>query len=62
MTTEQRETMISQIMDITPTSLALNAVEILDGTGDKGLVNIHRQVSDSHGQSVWVGLLESIAA
>ena len=59
MTTNQRETIISQIMEHTPTHLALNAIEILDGTPDKGLKNILDEVSDSHGQAIWCGLLAS---
>lgn len=60
MTTDQRETIISQIMELTPTHLALNAIEILDGTPDKGLVNILSEVSDPQGKAVWCGLLTAV--
>ena len=60
MTTNQRETIISQIMELTPTHLAINAIEILDNTSDEGLNNILSELSDSHGQSIWLGVLASI--
>lgn len=60
MTNEQREEMISQIMAVTPTKYALNAIDILDGTANKGVKNIANEVSDEHGRQFWIACLASI--
>ena len=62
MNTEQREDMVSQIMDITPTKDSLNAIEILDGMPDKALMNLFNEVSEPHGQQVWRSILELLPA
>ena len=56
MTTIDRDTIISEIIDATPTEYAINALEVLDGTPDKGLMNIRREVEDEHGRAMWVYL------
>ena len=47
-------------MAVTPTKYALNAIDILDGTANKGVKNIANEVSDEHGRQFWIACLASI--